>query len=175
MKPAGRQTFRCKVHAPQGELEGQSEYFRIQDVWFIWRVLSETSVDCCLDDDATWLESQSCDALFFFSRLIYRCDVIHSLRVWASYGHFQRRRVVSKSRGCSPFSYSLSILSFAISVYFPCSRIFCLFSTYRLNLTVLCKWAGCELILHFVVWQLANLMSPAIPLLSTNLECVRLA
>jgi hypothetical protein len=47
------QSFRWKVHAPRGELEGQGEYFRIQDVWFIWRVLSETSVDCCLDDDAT--------------------------------------------------------------------------------------------------------------------------
>ena len=138
---------------------------------------------CCLKPQSTAalmmmrhdLKANLVTLSFFFSRLIYRCDVIHSLRVWASYGHFQRRRVVSKSRGCSPFSYSLSILSFAISVYFPCSRIFCLFSTYRLNLTVLCKWAGCELILHFVVWQLANLMSPAIPLLSTNLECVRLA
>ena len=65
------------------------------------------------------------------------------------------RREVSKNGGCSPFSCSLPV---TISVYFLCSRIF-FCSKFRTDLIyfVLCKRTGCELIVHFVVWQLPNL------------------
>ena len=124
--------------------------------------------------DMTWKPILWRSLFFLSSYLQVWCDTLPSgvSVVWSlptTTSRQQERRLLSI------FLFFIFFSSIAISVYFPCSRIFCLFSTYRLNLPVLCKWAGCELILHFVVWQLANLMSPAIPLLSTNLECVRLA